>query len=82
MSLQGSQMEADDPTTSYMLQVGVIMIQSTFMAMFLNFKLLLIVPFSSLFVGMGQTMQVLRTGLPPLHERCYASFASVRSTQT
>lgn len=24
MSLQGSQMETDDPTTSYMLQVGVI----------------------------------------------------------
>lgn len=71
MSLQGSQMETDDPITSYMLQEGVI---PSIMCVFF-----LIVCLCGV-VGVGQTVQVSRAGFSTLYERSYASFTSVCST--
>lgn len=75
MSLQGSQMETDDPTTSYMLQVWVhfLIPQTQNLSQHCHHYILGII------VGMGQALQVLGTGFPALHECSHASFTSVCS---
>ncbi|MDD0193472.1 hypothetical protein PSY30_23495, partial [Shigella flexneri] len=66
MSLQGSQMETDDPTTSYMLQVWYSPLN------LMNFNVCIcphiqVVTKGFLYLGMGQTLQVFGTGFPSVH---------------
>ena len=74
MSLQGSELEADDPITSYMLQVTS---DNNLLGRYSKFTCLHL-PY--MFIGMGSALQVSRPRIPPIHECGDASFASVSST--
>jgi len=90
MQLQGSQMEADDPTTSYMLQVTIclsdieffmlelctVCLTDTKQNIFVAFEITSVAYLS----GMGKAVQVPRTGLPSLYECCHASTTTFCST--
>ena len=87
MSLQQSQLETDDPTTSYMLQVWnffnikftLTFISSSIYNLCYNLKMLV---YSNLaiFAGMGTALQVPGTRFSPIHGFHHASFAPVHAT--
>lgn len=78
LSLQGSQLETDDPTISYMLQVCTFLCNffyniHNFLTPEVNKCTFFVV------VGMGKTLQVPWAGFPSLHECCHATTASLCS---